>query len=229
MTVQEMHLAVKLGLDKTSNFALPSLLPEEIDYWLNEGQLQVVKQKAFGNNFRQEDLNTGVKRIDDLTPLIKESVSFSSGTITQHSNYTNVKTLARLQPSLSDYMFFISATCKYSDNKVGETKLIPYTSINNLVVTEYNRPFLRNPYVYITNDYFNFIINPDSTLSSVSFRYIKTPKQLVRTSPVGEQTTESELPNQVHPEIVAATVNMLLENLESQRVQTNEVQLSRKE
>lgn len=227
MTVQEMHLAVKLGLDKTSNFALPSLLPEEIDYWLNEGQLQVVKQKAFGNNFRQEDLNTGVKRIDDLTPLIKESISFSI--LNQHSNYTNVRTLARLQHAMSDYMFFISATCKYSDNKIGEAKLIPYMSINNLVVTEYNRPFLRNPYVYITDDYFNFIVNPDSVLSSVSFRYIKTPKQLVRTSPVEGQTTESELPEQVHPEIVAATVNMLLENLESQRIQTNEVQLSRKE
>ena len=227
MTVQEMHLAVKLGLDKTSNFALPSLLPEEIAYWLNEGQLQVVKQKAFGNNFRQEDLNTGVKRIDDLSPLIKESASFSN--INSHGSYTNVKTLARLQSSLSDYMFFISATCRYSTNKIGEAKLIPISSINNLLVTEFNRPFLRNPYIYITKDNFNFIINPDTSLSSVSFRYIKTPKKLVRSAPSSEETTESELPTQVHPEIVAVTVNMLLENLESQRSQTNEVQLSRKE
>ena len=52
MTVLEMHTAVLLGLDKSASLQVAAFEPEDIDYWLNEGQLELIKQKVFGNNYR---------------------------------------------------------------------------------------------------------------------------------------------------------------------------------
>ena len=49
MTVEEMHTAVYLGLDKGASGQVTAFEPEDIDYWLNEAQLELIKQKVFGN------------------------------------------------------------------------------------------------------------------------------------------------------------------------------------
>ena len=95
--------------------------------------------------------------------------------------------------------------------------------------TPYNRPVLRVPYVYIADSNFNFIYDPDNEFYNVNITYLRTPKKLVSGTPgVGEVNT-SELPEQTHSEIVALTVNMLLENIESERFQTNQLMYNNKE
>lgn len=232
MTVQEMHLAVKLGLDKTSNFALPSLLPEELDYWLNEGYMQLIKQKIFGNNYRRENYETGAKRVNELAPLIKMPPAISS--FKPNYKYSNVYTPypGSQLDDVQDFMYLISAKCVYTSldaHKPGYATLVPITAIGNLVQTEYNMPFLRHPYVYLDEDGFNFILDPSKVLSSVEITYFKRPLKLTSGTPAQGETDVPEVTEEMHSEIVALTVNLLLENLESPRSQTNELQLSRKE
>jgi len=236
MNVLEMHDAVKLGLDKSSSLELPAFEPEELDYWLNEAQLQIVKQKMYGNNFRGEGFEDSGKRIDDLNPLISESGKI---TLDQHPFYPNVKTLGISSINTTDsiYMFFVSAVAEYDSNNTdynADRKTIGVypilqNQIKNLIQTEFNTPFIKNPYAYFYDNKIGFIHDPYKSIEGAYVKYIKQPKELVRTGVSGYQTTESELPEQVHPEIVSLTVNLLLENIESQRLQTHLMQLNKKE
>lgn len=237
MNVLEMHDAVTLGLDKNSaSLELPAFEPEEIDYWLNEAQLQLVKQKAFGNNFRGEGFEDSGKRTDDLLPLVTESSEVS---LASHSFYPNVKVLdvSSLDTVDAKYMFFISATAKYdsanpdynSSLPIVETIPVLQNELRNLIQTEFNTPYIKTPYVYFYESKIGFIHDPYKSLESAYVTFIRRPKELVRTGAVDYQVTESELPEQVHPEIVALTVNLMLENIDSDRQQNNLFQLSKKE
>jgi len=44
MTIQEMHIAFKVELDRSDSLSYPDFLPEEIDYWLNKAILSFVEQ-----------------------------------------------------------------------------------------------------------------------------------------------------------------------------------------
>lgn len=226
MNVLEMHTAIQLELDKSSSYQLAAFEPEEIDFWLNEGQTELVKRKAFGNNYRQEGMSDSVKRMEDLTPLIK-TITFASANMPVNAAYSNVRSASNTS---TDYMFFVSASVKFSTSKSSEAQLVKITDIKNLVVTDYNIPFLRNPFVYITEKKFNFIIDPYSSVTSSTVTYIKTPLTLVRSGAVsGISTTVSELPTQAHNELVALTTFLMLENIESTRLQSNQIILNNKE
>lgn len=230
MNIFEMHEAVKLGLDKSSSLELPAFEPEEIDYWLNETQLQIVKQKLFGNNYRGEGFEDSVKRVEDLTTLVTESAELN---LSIHPFYPNVRwTLTSAASSANArYLFFIGATAKYDDSgTIVETVPIKQLEIKNLIETDFNIPYIKNPFVYFYENKIAVIHDPYKPVTSIYIKYIKEPKKLVRTNPVGlYETNVCELPAQVHPEIVALTVSLLLENIESERQQNNLFQLSKKE
>ena len=72
MTISEMHIAFKLGLDKTNSLDYPSFLPEEIDFWLNQAIRRFVKTRYSGLNVKREGFEQSQKRIDDLRTLVRE-------------------------------------------------------------------------------------------------------------------------------------------------------------
>ena len=45
MTVAEMHIQFKVGLDKTDSLNYPNFEPEEIDLWLNKAQEKFIKSR----------------------------------------------------------------------------------------------------------------------------------------------------------------------------------------
>lgn len=229
MNIFEMHEAVKLGLDKSSSLELPAFEPEEIDYWLNEAQTQVVKQKAFGNNFRGEGFEGSVKRIEDLTTLVVVSEELS---LLPHPFYSNVKyiPISSITTASTVYMFFVGATVKFTESlTVMETIPIKHEEIRNLIETDFNTPYIKHPFIYFYDNKIGFIYDPYKEVDSTFIKFIKKPKKLVRTTPSGYETNVCELPEQSHPEVVALTVNILLENIESERQQNNLLQLSKKE
>src|SRR4030043_934065 len=109
MTVSEMHTAFRLHLDKsTSLVGNPDFLPEEIDFWLNESQDRFIKQRMFGNNYKQESFENTQKRIDDLRTIVvtKELISLGSSSV-----YNNVKQCSLpINDATNPYMFFVNAT-----------------------------------------------------------------------------------------------------------------------
>lgn len=226
MTVLEMHTAVELGLDKSASFQIAAFEPEDIDYWLNEAQTELVKRKIFGNNPRGEWYDGSVKRMEDLTTILKTAAVSSLGS---HPMYPNVYTVDTTALD-SNYMFFVDAVCEEADGDKEETQLVKISQIKNLIETERNKPYLRNPYVFLQGNNVNIIRDPFKTYTNVHVTYVERPLTLVRENPVANvSTTTSVLPEQVHPEIVALTVLLMLENIESQRLQSNLITFNTKE
>lgn len=229
MTVAEMQSAVRLGLDKTSSFEYASFLTEELDFWLNEAQERFVKQRLYGNNYKQEKYDQSQKRVDDLRTLIRQS-----GNLTLNSSYlgSNIKE-AVLPVSLSDgpYMFYLNSSVKDGVNnelQTGDT--IPVELLSRYTKDVVNNPYIMRPLVYLYNAYSSFytsyvdmiaIVYGDEFIpTTCNVLYVRKPMKLVSGTPGTYETNTCELPEHTHREIVAICVEMLIENIESPRVQT---------
>lgn len=74
MTIQEMHIAVNLGVQKIASFQADNLLPQEIDHELNNAMERFIKTRysTYGNKY-QRGFEQSQKRIDDLRNLVVNS------------------------------------------------------------------------------------------------------------------------------------------------------------
>ena len=81
MTLAEMHIEFKLGLDKTDSLNYPNFEPEEIDLWLNNAQGRFVKTR-YVHNSKSETFEETQKRTDDLRTIVTEVTLLPSAATT---------------------------------------------------------------------------------------------------------------------------------------------------
>lgn len=238
MTVSEMQNALLLKLDKSASFQVAAFEPEDLLFWLNEAQDVLLKQKVFGNNPRGTRYGEGLKRMEDISPLVVYSDELTydavSGPLKAHAYHPNVATLI-ISDNISDYLYYVGADVHIVDphaptnNVPQESMLVEESVIGKLIATPYNDPVLRQCYIYLKEGEVNVIYDPFATLSSIYVSYIRKPGKLVTETPGEGEVNTSELPEHVHSEIVDLAVSMLLENIESQRLQTQMLNLNRNE
>jgi len=117
MTIEEMHIAVNLGVQKIASFQVDNLLPQEIDHELNNSMNRFIKQRysPMGNKYRR-GFEQSQKRIDDLRALVVDSRTkcFYVG-----ESLTGYK--IDRAPLPMDYMFLVNAV---ADN---------YQACNNVI------------------------------------------------------------------------------------------------
>jgi hypothetical protein len=222
MTVPEMHIAVRLGLDKTSSFEYASFQQEELDFWLNESQERFIKQRLFGNNYKQEKYDQTQKRIDDLKTLV---VVASEITLTGSYLGSNVREAALPVSDLTNpYMFYLNSTVYDTTGDALQTgDVISTDLISRYIKDSVNNPYIFRPLVYfyyIGNSRLAFIHGDEFYPITCDITYIKRPKKLIYSSPGTYETTTCELSEHTHKEIVSICVNLLLENIESPRTQS---------
>lgn len=70
MTVEEMHNEFDITLDKISSSSYQELEPWEKDFYLNEAQMRIIKQRYSGKNTYRKGFEENQKRIDDLKNLV---------------------------------------------------------------------------------------------------------------------------------------------------------------
>jgi len=73
MTIEEMHILFKLGVDKADTVSTPNFEPEEVDLWINSAQDRFVKTRYSGLNVHRDSFEETQKRMDDLRMLIVDS------------------------------------------------------------------------------------------------------------------------------------------------------------
>ena len=251
MTVLEMIEAVRLGVDKTSAFESAAFEDTEILYWLNEAQLTLIKQKFFGNNPRRQDIDnysTGYKRADDLSRLIyySEQIDYvetspTDDDLQDHRYHPNVAVAHINETNFPRFLFYVGsdfkATNANSDEMAPmEAVTVEMKDIGYFVETPYNKPYLKNAFIYLKEGEVNVMY--DSYLTPVWLRssYLTKPKTLVLTVTTPEEETDLSdpqedytLPEQVHQEVVKTAVNMMLENVADPRYQTNSIELTKME
>ena len=122
MNIQEMHLAIKQGVDKINSLQADMLLPQEIDIELNKSQMRFINTKYGKNNKYRKGFEESQKRIDDLRSLVREyeasvnfketlGVKFSIDSFTLPPDYLYlVNTLARVHrnDSCSQIDYFLN-------------------------------------------------------------------------------------------------------------------------
>jgi hypothetical protein len=110
MTIEEMHIAVNLGVQKIASFQADSLLPEEIDYELNTAVRRFISQRynKHGNKYKR-GFEQSQKRLDDLRHLVEDYT-------TTTSSYMGVGYTSRTNGNIdiyrykfpNDYMFLVN-------------------------------------------------------------------------------------------------------------------------
>lgn len=222
MTRNELHTAFKVEMDKNSvNMAYggcPAFIDSEIDYWINKGYYNLLMQKFTGGTSNEVKFEGDVKRIADFDRLIKTDKNVS---LTK-DNSTNCAYLNNLLNRNNDNrgrMFYVSSVLSWGDNKA-TVKLLDHTQVKNFIKTYNNNPWIENPVGVIEDNTLKIYYDPismESNSYSIDLTYIKHP---VLINDLTSELQISELPDQTWYEVINRAVQMALENVESQRIQT---------
>lgn len=222
MTAAEMHIAFKLGLDKVASFAYPNFLSQEVDFFLNQAQLRVIKQRYDGNNQKREAFEETQKRVDDLRTLVKVDSTLPVLVTTPRRRYRY--TLP------NDYMFGIMYDGSITKTGCAERdmyiKQVQHDDLINLLQDPFNNPLDEWSLLVYENTYIYLYVDSTWTVSAFNLTYLKTP---VSINGSVAPNVDSELPSQIHQEIVDEAVLIAIENIESSRIQTNGGLINRQE
>lgn len=226
MTSSEMHTYFKILFDKTDSLNYPQFLPEEVDIWLNIAQDKFIEQRAYGNNPRREGLEETQKRQDDIRNVIK---NFSTSTFTTSANN---KTNGRFISLPADYRhaieeeILVSYTDCHGTTQQKRVEVLPTTHdrFNRTVDDPFNKPY-EDLVVRLVYEGNTFELVTDGVVTPVTYylRYIKTPQRIQYGSIYSTPTTnvDCELATHTHIEIIKLAVQEALENIQSQRLQSN--------
>jgi hypothetical protein len=239
MTISEMHIAFKLGLDKTESLQYPSFLPEEIDFWLNQAIRKFVKTRYSGVNSKREGFEQSQKRIDDLRSLVRElTIPCSVGTtgVNKPNSYV-------LTNGFSNAVFLVEPALYWLS--LGEEVKISYTSTNarpgvpatikrvgvtGITANDYRwkiddplAPHVLHydeakPLRLFYNNTIEFITDGNYSITEAYLRFIKQPKEVDVTATVG--TADCDLAEHTHDEVVSLAIQLALENIEQPRLQS---------
>ena len=214
MTRTELHIAFKTAMDKNAPSVAfggcPAFLPEEIDYWLDQGLYQEINTKFTGNTLNKVAFEGSIKRTHDLERLVRTDYNVDIA-IEYNSNRFSVSNL------YSDKrLYFIEASVNLNNTKANVI-LVDHATAQKFKKTHDNNPWIETPVGVIENNtlyvYFDLI---SMSPQSIDITYIKQPT-LVEDLPAAGMT---EIPEYMQYEVVNRAVELALEDIESRRVQT---------
>lgn len=228
MTIQEMHIAFKIGYDKIDSLNYPDLLPEEIDFLINQAQDAFVKQRYGVNNLKRQSFEETQKRTEDLknvvTTAILTPLPNTSENITQYSRFVVLPdgTFPTLNPYPESW-FIIQEQTEVSyvgcdGNQVTEkvyTKAIQHDDFSKSIHNPFAKPTESKILRLMENGKVELIAPSNVTITGYYVRYIKKPVRVDIANSV-----DCELSEHTHQEIVNMAVSIALEGIESKRVQT---------
>lgn len=231
MTIQDMHMAVKMELDKNVLSNLPSFTDEQIDWAINKGYLRVINQYFTGHNPTQVAFEDNKKRIADLNRLIRVAPAMVANV---QSVVANERTFD--YSNITDVMIPISCVLYNPNNGITyATEDVNHVDIENFKICNGNFPWIPNPAVIYEGStiiaYIDAIEVEDFIGNEYAvLRYIKHPSRLHKWiyNPDGSRKInlsgdESQIPaisEHVHYDIVSEAASILIENIESKRIQT---------
>ena len=224
MTVAEMHIQFKVGLDKTDSLNYPNFEPEEIDLWLNKAQEKFIKTR-YSHDIKRETFEETQKRTDDLRAVVVDATP-QLAAIQQPIKPNGV--LFHLPDGtfggLPIYWFAINEECDVEwKNCRGQivyrrkrVKPIQHDDYNKMIGDPFNKPS-KNKIVRLMHGK-NAELIGDGSFEIIRYhlRYIKRPEQMSLAN-----NNDCELADHTHSEIVTTAVGMALENTANPRFQTH--------
>jgi hypothetical protein len=236
-TVKQLLLSLEQKLDKTDSQAYADILDDEKRYWLDQAADRFVKQRYTGNNFPRKAFEQNQKRTDDLRAAIRTEVI--AGAI--EADYRDAYSIPL--PAIYRYLLKVEIEIRYIDcNGIEVTewsspKQIQHDDIYAIQEDPFNKPTVDNPKFIVENSRLVFFVGAGEVVNA-RITYIKLNRKLqsglvnadgsvnVYANPADNYI---ELAVDTHEEVVDLAVKMILENIESQRYQTNSVEITQTE
>ncbi len=184
MTIAEMHDNFRLEYDAIASFSNPEYLPEEIDYWLNTAQdnlLSEVKKEGVEKSQTFRDYLGNITLNKNISTFIVNTDNQLNGTFVQLPD--DYRTALQEAVSIS-----------YNDcNNAVKTQRIPvvpstHDRINSDVRNPFKKPnkferVLSLPYSYLSGDpkiqSIELITDGTFSITNYHLRYLRNPRKMV--------------------------------------------------
>lgn len=247
-----MHIAVQQGLQRMGSYDFGDLLGQEIDLQLNRMQERFVKQKFDVSNSDPLGFQETQKRLDDLRTLIREQTYnqvVPSGNLGENPDYNTLivdegqKWYVRFPDGAGqtdEYLFLINARIKVKvdencpDSSATETpiRLIKRDVLPRMLRHPFGKSTFINPIGAILDDKLYIYGDGQMVVQEVYIDFIKKPRDVVygpgHTPPVNN-TSDSELPDHTHNEIVDMTVRHMAALLQAPNYQQQVIETQQNE
>lgn len=227
MTVADMHIGVNLGVQKVDSNIFSSLLPEEINYYLNKAQREYIRDQyvllrgKYTDNGNPALYEKAQAAQENLRTLVT-TFNYTNANVDTESGFDNVKSIDLTDPS-DTYAYFVRAEAlDQSGGAWTPIKLIALDEIQKFIQSKSNvatvfrdyRGWIEGNKILIAYD-----VN-SGDVYEVNLTFIKQADELIHAGAGAGQVETSQLPAHTHDEIVDMAVNMILEDLKSMRPAT---------
>lgn len=230
MTVTEMHLQFKIGVDKTDSLNSANFTPAEIDIYLSDAQEQFIEQRAYGNNFKKESVEETQQRVKNLQSITYNAVIIPLAA--QSDNKPNgvfVVLPTDYRHALEEEVDVIYTDC----NGATKTARLPVVALthdkyNKTMANPFSRPNINKVYRlpfgrFSGSEHFELIVGTGFTITNYYLRYLKNPTKIdlaQRLTPPGLSGTGiGDLADEAYREIIRMAVRNALGDIESPRTQ----------
>lgn len=215
MTTKDLHQHFIVEYDKANVISsYPSVLPEEIDIWLNKANNMMINQKFTGNNTRRIAFEGDTKRIADLQGLI------TTTSITTHTAASFVPNAIIFDlASKSDYLFYILSSVRLNGETPSEVTLVSHEVSKKVYETAINKPWIPRPIVILEDDklvmFYDTFEHSDVSKAVLDLTYIKKPAVI---DILTKADAIYEFTDNLAYELINLAVMLALENIESSRL-----------
>lgn len=211
-----MYNQIAVKLQKMDSFAYDNFRPEELDIALNDAQYKFIKSRlSMRHDPKQAGFEKNQKRLNDLRDLIEP---WSEDLESVHPG--NGEETAFELPE--DFFVEVSTKGLVSRNEVHyqvPVRIVENERFDQDMQNPFRQPTSSSLPGYIAGN--KLVIKPKEKDILLGLRgtYVRIPKKI-------DLSSDCELPQYTHPEIVDLAVTQLLEVLESKRYQTSKIEAS---
>lgn len=224
MNIQQMHIEFREASDRLDSSAFADLLPEQTDYILNEAIQRYTKQKYEKFEIEQrstEDLkNLIVTEFPTITTIVTETNVYKADLSNRFTNE------ALATASTTIYWYWLRGRARIVKtgciSKYVGIKIYSHDDLNEVLEDPFKKPYLNEVVGYFEAGNLYVVTDSSFTIDRVKLSFNKKPTEVRYGSiyPTPVSNIDCDLSDQTHKEIIQMAVIILLEYLESQRLQT---------
>ena len=208
MDIQQMHLAVDLGLQRVASFAFDDFLPQEIDIYLNDAIKKYVEVQR-DLIITRSGMEEASKGIENVAPLVNRASAVSVLGMVDKEFKVDI---GDLDPKPA---FWLGVQVKFPDGFRNAMRVTP-EEYNKYQTTKFGRPVFRDIPMIASGKYLYGVVSSeeDALPELIIYTYLTMPDDVKLDLEDGDGDVDCNLPEQTHQTIVDLTVSTMWEDLQ---------------
>lgn len=185
------------------------LTSDDIEYWLNKAQIELIKEKFNGRNETRRGFEQSPQTVEDLRVLLQKNYEE-----TATEDIVPLNGFSSYQATLpGDTLFLLNlrANVTYTHQSTDKTKIVSVRfatqdTVYKMMDDPFNTTKVGSPIADVSG-YLVTIYSKTFSIDKVLMNYIRVPREM---SIIGD--VDCELPEHLHKEIIQRAVDLFLYN-----------------